>query len=286
MRGEKAKRFGFTQFRFIVAAIFLLAAGLKAWQLATVPPIGEGLLQARWFNILVVEFELIFGIWLLFGKLLKLTWLLSIGCFSIFAAVSLYKALSGEVSCGCFGAVVINPWVTMVFDLAIVGCLLLFRPSSSMLAVNAPKNNLESHWFLHTSLMTIVLILVTTVQIYLFFGSFIGLGDFMTSQEISIEIDKSFETEKTDVVGVFVTNRTDGRIRLVGVRTDCGCGKIEGVPVSIPPRSQAHVLFVADERVDRIEKAKQKQRIVFYVDGEGTRRGFAELPLFEFLVRR
>ena len=32
---EKVKQFSFAQFRFIVAAILLLAAGLKAYQLAT-----------------------------------------------------------------------------------------------------------------------------------------------------------------------------------------------------------------------------------------------------------
>ena len=35
--GKQEKRFGFTQFRFVVAAVLLLATGLKAYQLATVP---------------------------------------------------------------------------------------------------------------------------------------------------------------------------------------------------------------------------------------------------------
>jgi len=34
---EKTNHFGFTQFRFVVAGILLLAAGLKAYQLATAP---------------------------------------------------------------------------------------------------------------------------------------------------------------------------------------------------------------------------------------------------------
>jgi len=116
--------------RFAVAAIFLVAAGLKAHQLATTPYLGEGLLHARWFNIFVVEFELFFGIWLIFGMLPKLTWFGTVGCFSIFASVSLYKAVSGEGSCGCFGAAEISPWVTTLFDVSLVGMLMLFRPTS------------------------------------------------------------------------------------------------------------------------------------------------------------
>jgi len=119
---------GWVVLRFVVATIILTAAGLKAHQLATVPSLGEGLFHARWFNILVVEFELFFGIWLLFGLLPKLTWLATFACFSVFALVSLYKALSGEASCGCFGMATVNPWLTTVFDLVIIGVLFRFRP--------------------------------------------------------------------------------------------------------------------------------------------------------------
>jgi hypothetical protein len=282
------KRFGFAQFRFVVAGILLLAAGLKAWQFATVPTLGEGLLHARWFNILVVEFELFFGIWLIVGMLPKLTWLATIGCFSVFALVSLCKALSGEASCGCFGTVTVNPWITAVADIVIIGFLLRFRPASPISAVNAPNIGLllESYWFRSTFLTTFILLLAGTIQVYLFFGSFVGLGNFMTPQEIAFEIDKSFESQNHDTVGILVSNKTDATIRLVGVRLDCGCGKIEGIPLSISPRSQSRLLFVAGEGVDRNEKARYNQQIVFFVDGKGSRRVFAELPLFEFLVRR
>ena len=74
--------------RIGIALILLTAAVLKAHQLATVPSLGEGLFHARWFNVLVVQFELFLGIWLIFGKLPKLTWLVTIGCFAVFASVS------------------------------------------------------------------------------------------------------------------------------------------------------------------------------------------------------
>lgn len=118
--------------RIVIATILLFASGMKAYQLATTPSLGEGLLHARWFNILVVEFELFFGIWLFFGMLPRLTWLASIGCFSVFASVSFYKAISGEASCGCFGTALINPWITMVLNLVVIGLLLHFRPKNDL----------------------------------------------------------------------------------------------------------------------------------------------------------
>jgi hypothetical protein len=99
----------------------------------TMPVLGEGLFHAHWFKIFVVEFELFFGIWLIFGLLPKLTWLVTIGLFSVFSVVSFYKAaILQETSCGCFGAVTVNPWITMIFDLMITGLLLFFLPKKNI----------------------------------------------------------------------------------------------------------------------------------------------------------
>ena len=53
-------------------------------------------MESRWFLIGVVEFELFFGLWLLFGLLPRLTWHAAVACFAAFACVSLFKALSAR----------------------------------------------------------------------------------------------------------------------------------------------------------------------------------------------
>ena len=137
MNEEKIKRFGFAQFRFAVAGILLLAAGLKAYQLATAPlqPVMQGSvftpllepLNDRYFLMAVVVGEILFALILVAGLWQQWTWFLSLLGFSAFALVSMVKGLSGESSCGCFGTVTVNPWLTMVFDLVIVACLAVFR---------------------------------------------------------------------------------------------------------------------------------------------------------------
>jgi uncharacterized membrane protein YphA (DoxX/SURF4 family) len=122
--------------RFIVAVILLIAATLKFYQLLTTLSSNEGLLHARWFNIFIVEFELFLGIWLVFGLLPKLTWLVTIGLFSIFSIVSFYKAISGEVSCGCFGNVTVNPWITTILDITIVFASIKMRPKNENKQLN------------------------------------------------------------------------------------------------------------------------------------------------------
>jgi len=114
--------------RVILGLILLTAAALKGHQLATEPLAERGLLTSRWFLIGVVEFELFFGLWLCCGLYARRTWEAALLCFAAFACVSLYKALSGEATCGCFGRVPVSPWYTLILDLAAVAALMCFRP--------------------------------------------------------------------------------------------------------------------------------------------------------------
>ncbi|MGO8751810.1 MAG: MauE/DoxX family redox-associated membrane protein, partial [Thermoguttaceae bacterium] len=104
------------------------AAGLKGYQLATEPLLGTGFLDSRWLLTMTVEFELLFGLWLLANIWPKLSWAAAMGCFSLFTCISLYKALSGYTTCGCFGRLPVNPWWTATLDLVVVFSLLRWRP--------------------------------------------------------------------------------------------------------------------------------------------------------------
>jgi len=119
---------GYDVVRIVLGLVLLTAAALKGHQLATEPVAGTGLLTSRWFLIGVVEFEFFFGLWLLAGPYPKWTWAAAFCCFALFAGVSLWKGLSGEACCGCFGRVPVNPWYTLILDLAAVGALLCWRP--------------------------------------------------------------------------------------------------------------------------------------------------------------
>jgi len=119
---------GYDALRIVMALLLLGAAGLKAHQLVTEPVLGTGFFESRWLLITVVEFELFFGLWLVSGLLPRLTWLAAVGCFSVFASVALFKALSGAASCGCFGRLPVNPWYTASLDGMVLASLLFWRP--------------------------------------------------------------------------------------------------------------------------------------------------------------
>ena len=54
-------------------------------------------------------------------------WFASIGLFSSFGCVSLWKAIVGKTTCGCFGTIQVNPRYTATLDFAIA-ILMLFCP--------------------------------------------------------------------------------------------------------------------------------------------------------------
>jgi hypothetical protein len=123
-------RLGWVIVRFFVAAVLLIAAGLKAYQLATMPDFGNSFFEARWFQILLIESEIALALILLFGIVPKISWLVTIILFMIFSIVSLAKGLSGAESCGCWEAMQVSPYFTMGLDIGIIGLLWVFRPFS------------------------------------------------------------------------------------------------------------------------------------------------------------
>ncbi|MCK4823290.1 hypothetical protein KA005_46485, partial [bacterium] len=98
----------------------------------TDPVANNDIWSYRPFLILTVEFELALAIWLLSGLFKKAAWLATLLCFSVFSAITLYKGITGAESCGCFGPVHVNPWITLfAIELPAVLSLSIFRPRLS-----------------------------------------------------------------------------------------------------------------------------------------------------------
>ena len=127
-KDTKVRATGWHVLRISIGLLLLISAGTKAHMLATQPTLGEGLLQSRWLQISVVEFELAFSVWLFVGLMSRITSCVALACFTVFTIVSAGKWISGSESCGCFGAVRVFPAWTFLLDLTIIGLLIAFRP--------------------------------------------------------------------------------------------------------------------------------------------------------------
>jgi thiol-disulfide isomerase/thioredoxin len=130
-----------------IAGIFLIGASiLKIHQLVTEPIISNGLWESWEFFLIQIPLELGLGIWLVCGLFRKAGWLLGLIVFGGFIGVTLYKSLSGAESCGCFGVVKVNPWITLtVVDIPIFLLLAIFRPKD--LKLFPPSWPKAAHFF-------------------------------------------------------------------------------------------------------------------------------------------
>lgn len=115
--------------RCVLGVTLLAAAALKGYELATSPVAsGDGLWNSRPLLIAAVEYELVLGVWLLAGWRPVWAHRVALATFALFAAVALYKAHSGDASCGCFGRLTVSPWLTFGFDTLAVAALAVARP--------------------------------------------------------------------------------------------------------------------------------------------------------------
>jgi hypothetical protein len=111
---------------FLLAGmVLLIAAILKADQLAKDPFANGSTFLSESESIAGVFVELSLGALLLSGIVPQISRWAGIGCFSLFFLISVIRAVSGEVSCACFGFVTVSPWLTAILDLGLL--ILLFK---------------------------------------------------------------------------------------------------------------------------------------------------------------
>src|SRR5437773_980434 len=115
-------------FHLLVAVLLLVAAVMKARQLAAEPLPKDALVTNRWLLAAVLEWEVMLAAWLCSGGALRGANVAAAITFALFCAVALYEAAQGHASCGCFGRVTIDPRITAGLDLIVLTGLILARP--------------------------------------------------------------------------------------------------------------------------------------------------------------
>ena len=101
--------------------------------------------RVPWFDLASIGSELFLGLWLISGALPEAARRVAIGCFSVFACYTFYEAFAGKTDCGCFGQVKVNPWFTVVLDVAVVLALVFLAKPAAKSAV-APSRWASRKW--------------------------------------------------------------------------------------------------------------------------------------------
>lgn len=116
----------------IVVVVLMAAAGLKTADLMSRPAELSGLWGSRELGVALVLGEICLCAWLISGLFYRWAWRGLIVVLGMFTAYNFYQALMGKSSCGCFGQVSVNPWITMVLDIVLLAIVIACHPRASV----------------------------------------------------------------------------------------------------------------------------------------------------------
>lgn len=224
--------------RFLLPGIglVLVVAALLKWHGWSIDPVRPtGVFSHQAVQTVIVFVELCFGAWFLSSIQRTGAWLCATVMFMFFACVSFSQGWTGEASCGCFGSVKVNPWISFTFDVLIVVLLLAARPSRE--AITALKPAMRAA----IPLISIVIAILATffISAYFYDGSLevtiarlrgddlaivpsvVDLGD------CSAGVSQTVETK--------VANFSRKTIFVYGGTSDCSCSVLENLPVEVLP---------------------------------------------------
>lgn len=102
--------------RLMIGGLFLTTAALKVFTPAESAALAITYNVSPLLTAAVVQAELVLAILLLFGCWTKRVLVASAVLFAIFGIFSAYRGWAGYESCGCFGSLKVNPWITATLD--------------------------------------------------------------------------------------------------------------------------------------------------------------------------
>jgi hypothetical protein len=244
-----------TAVQVAVATLLLVSATLKAHQFLLESAPGRATFS-NGLTTLTIAGELILSIWLISGRLPRMAWGFSTVAFTCFALYSATALLRGRQSCDCFGAMRVNPGVSLFVDLVTIGMLAAFwpprqmplTPPSAIIWTLIPKVLFRLPLVVHGTLgilAAFTIILVTSQQLTPRGG---GERIERTSGATQAGISKAkpsiqrlfHDAGRVPPHGIvrhqfLITNTSDLPLNIVDVQKSCGCTSVTLSRTSIQP---------------------------------------------------
>lgn len=222
-------------------------------------------------ELLAVEAETVVGLWAISGWWPRAAWVTVLTLFFGLAGVSLYQAVDGQVSCGCFGRVDVHPWWTFTLDVVISLALWAVRPRR-----HAPTDQSDAgiEPLPRARLLIRVGTCAATIAgcglLFLVheYGSVRATVATLAGVELTADpaqVPAGAQPSGTQrIVTVSLRNESQESVRIVGSRASCSkCLAVADLPVVIPPGGAVtvpiHVRFRGPPRSFR-------ERVLFYTD--------------------
>lgn len=230
--------------RYLPAVLLLLAAGAKLFY-SDASGNSAFLAAHTAADIALAGAELCLAGWLLSGWRNGASRLVAVAFFACLMGASVHSTAAGKSSCGCFGAVHVDPLLTSVFDLVAMACLLFGYRPARIAAVAATTRAAQL-----LSQAAVPLVLIGFAAFGYWFRATQDKGGWYGSLSInprelefgSVWVRNAYEHS------ISVKNNSDEPIQIAGFITSCGCTKVEPNNLVIPARGSRTVKATLDFR--------------------------------------
>ncbi|MGL4423241.1 MAG: MauE/DoxX family redox-associated membrane protein [Gemmataceae bacterium] len=216
----------------ITGVVLIVASVLKVTSRAEVSSVLSNFISPSWLQLSIVQYELFLGAWLLSGVSKPASKLVAIITFALFAIYTLQSILSGQPSCGCFGALPMKPWWTLGIDVILATGLTLGFFSGKL---DKTEVLIDIVQFVLAMALTIGMWSIVVVYRYETTENAIAL---LRGQRLVIPSSKidlgDVPVDSTTTGTIELMNRSGEVVKLAGGSTDCVCTMIEDLPMDIP----------------------------------------------------
>lgn len=219
--------------RFLFAVIFLAAAYLK-WLgfyagrrsfLAEIAP------QLEW---MLIQTELVIGIWLLLGWAAFYSWFATLLMFGGFAGANLWMAWQGRSSCGCLGSVEFHPIWMFLIDVTIIGILLNPHVWRGLVSVeHRSKFLLSLIVLISLAAVSAAFAVRASPQISEFITRRIPpelSGQYLITEPVVIDAGVGYPNQ-WQTLSIKIANRSKEMVTLIGAEEGCRCRAIKSLPI-------------------------------------------------------
>jgi hypothetical protein len=195
-------------------------------------------------DLLAAQFELLLGVWLVFGYLPQEACLVALATFLGFACWNLFQSFAGAPSCGCFGRLHVNPLYVFFLDLGALAALAYTFRRLRRHALPAKPNGQSPA--IHQALIKIGAfagcVVVVSGGIALIATAVYGSpraalaqmrGERLTVEPVLVDIGIAAPNETRSAI-VKVQNWHDQPIAVIGAGSDCACRLTDDLPLMIP----------------------------------------------------
>lgn len=231
----------------LLGSLLLSAAGLKIHALIVDPLSQDGFITSSWVHLLMIEAELVIGLWLLSGIAKWVGWIIALVLFAGLTLISFYQGLTGQASCGCFGTVHVNPWFTFALDASAVALLLVFKPCESVLSTIHPITPLRLFTKSLIQIGGLVIVLLSSIVVLFLLTSKDPIlvlaqirGETLCVEPSIIDVGRA-EAGSSLMVPVQLRNYGNTQIEVVGGDVSCVCMTMGDLPVTLQSRSSVTV---------------------------------------------